>query len=194
MKMTTVLMMDNDVRALRSVDHLQLSPAPAFHFFVEQDMVANPRKFGVNSGVALIDVRHQAELDEAWELYHWLQRHQQWDSGRLTKLLWDGSDQTFWNAYVWNRTAAHRPVFELSRRYNLFKFEDLAEGDCHTIRRDVPPPTPCASLGSRWIHDVVFWHKLDGGGAQKMWKLPPQGRAILANWSRLISQAGSRKG
>ena len=167
-----VLMIDNDVRALNNVDHLCVSPAPAFVYSDQEGWR------GVNSGVALVDIQKQAGLNEAWQLFDWLGHHERWRGLQAySRLGWDGSDQTFWSAWVLNRSLTSRPVYELSRRHNMFRFDDLAEGDCFPYVPELPQPDACSEV-PHWLNNVLLWHKLEGGGAHKLWKLSTSARKV----------------
>lgn len=159
-----VLYMDTDVTALAPVDQLRTYPAPAFVFY-PNDMTP----FGINSGVMLLHVRTQAELEDAMQLYAGMRRRTaaevrgSYEAFASTDAgLFDGSDQTFWTVYVHRLSRRGEPVHELSRRFNLLQYEDMP--GCGRV----------ASGGrckeARWEQRVVLWHKLLN---YKPWGLAP---------------------
>uniref|UniRef100_A0A7S3F5P6 Nucleotide-diphospho-sugar transferase domain-containing protein n=1 Tax=Haptolina ericina TaxID=156174 RepID=A0A7S3F5P6_9EUKA len=102
-----VLYLDNDVVPFRNIDHLQLSPAPAFVF-------RNHTEIGVNGGMMLLPVLSAAEVEAAFRL---LQMHLvlPFEHNMVGN---NGGEQTFWNAWLQQRP--RRQVWALPSTYNLY--------------------------------------------------------------------------
>lgn len=159
-----VLFLDSDVVAFRNVDHLDLSPAPAFAFR-DYGSGFKAAGSGLNSGVMLLPVLSRAQLDEAMRLYH---SHLLYPFER-SMVGADGSDQAFWSAWLTGVRAAgpggapggatggatRRPVYELSARYNLYADE-----------------VTVGNASDAWWRRVLLWHKPQ----EKQQRLPPEAR------------------
>ena len=137
-----VLFIDNDVVAISSPDELRGAPAPAFIVYPQ---------YGINSGVFLIEVRTPAELRDAWHLFALLETRA--FGGKKHE-----GDQLFWNHWAREQGKKGKPIFELSRRFNLLHFEDITG-----CRR----PGPC-ERSVKWHEQMVLWHKPFD---YKKWKL-----------------------
>ena len=187
-----VLYMDYDVFALRGLSRVLSTPAPAFVFYPNHAA-------GLNSGVFLVHVRTLRELERGWSAL-----------GDVPYGgLHDGSDQEFWLHYARSRSrppAPRRPlegdgvtadglapkggVHELSRRHNLFQFEDLPQAGCWQ------PFKPCADDNATraalaWFERVVLWHKpLE----YKLWKYPPRMRTFVTAALDSIKRAYVQRG
>lgn len=158
-----LLFVDQDVVAMRNIDYLQWAASPAFVFYPEHYTATGQLKFGINSGVMLLHIRTQQQLDAAWQLF---------TSTRFP--VGDGGDQAFWEAWAAERWRLGEPLHELSRRHNMLMFDTLSNTGCFM-------KASCSDDANDggWFSRVVLWHKPLG---YKPWKLSARATAYLHAW------------
>lgn len=120
-----VVVLDNDVGLLQSLDHMLLhAPAPAAVFHTTIGPLAKRTRCAVTTGLLVLQPSQRA-FDRALSTLAAM---------NYSSERYDGSDEEFWLRYFTDGAAAGEPLYELPWRYHTHRLLPLPKEEWYRVR------------------------------------------------------------